>query len=604
MIVLGLFAFGMNPGACLLRDGRLVAFAEEERFARVKCAPEHFPGRAVRFCLAQAGLQLADVDRIAVAWDAHKYPYRMFASLAQQYLKYRGRALCTSPGKKSDSTLVTALVTLLKYGPARMREEIRLGLRAQGLSGDVPEIEFVPHHLCHAYSAYFCSPFEQAVVLTLDGSGEDTCTQVAVGRGERLHVSHSIGVPHSLGWYYAAFTAYLGFVPYMEEGKVMALAGWGAERERDNPWPERLDRVLRQHGSGYEVDPVFTRFGPHSYAERFTDALADWITGFDPRLAPIPSGGRGSANGVAGGARERCLEPAYVDLAFGVQKKLERTVLAMARHAAAEHQVRNVCIAGGVGLNCKLNGVLRQDPAIDGLFVQPASYDAGSSLGAAMVVSEAAGDPVRNVMTHAYWGPEWTNAQIRETLHHCKLDAQECPDIAARTADELAAGRLVGWFQGRMELGARALGARSILAGPHVPGVKDTLNREVKRREPWRPFGPSILAEAQHEWLSDGRSTEFMTVAVEVPESRRETLSGAVHVDGTCRPQSVKAEANPTYHRMLKEFRARTGLPCVINTSFNVQGEPILCTPLEAVRCFYSTGLDALAIGDFFLTKT
>ena len=188
--------------------------------------------------------------------------------------------------------LSTALVNLLKYGPARMREEIRLGLRAQGLQGDVPPIEFVPHHLCHAYSAYFCSPFDQAVVLTLDGSGEDICTQVAVGRGERLAVAASIGVPHSLGWYYAAFTAYLGFVPYMEEGKVMALAGWGAARAGDNPWPERLSQILRVEGGGYEVDPTYTRFGRHSHAERFTDALADWVTRFDPRLGPLPLGAR------------------------------------------------------------------------------------------------------------------------------------------------------------------------------------------------------------------------------------------------------------------------------------------------------------------------
>ena len=257
-----------------------------------------------------------------------------------------------------------------------------------------------------------------------------------------------------------------------------------------------------------------------------------------------------------------------------------------------------------MGLNCKLNGVLARDAAFDRIFVQPASYDAGSAIGAAMFLAEQAGDAIRNPIEHAYFGPAWSNAEIRAAFDGCKLGAEECPDIAARAAAELAAGRLVGWFQGRMELGARALGARSILAGPHARGIHDKLNREVKRREAWRPFGPSILAERQDEWLCNARGAEFMTVAVEVRPERREALRSAMHVDGTARPQTVTARAGPVFHRMLREYEQRTGLPFVINTSLNVQGEPILCTPLEAIRCFYSTGLDALAIGDFFLTKT
>ncbi len=596
MNVLGLFGFGMNPGACLLRDGRLIAMAEEERFTRVKGAPGEFPGRAAAWCLRSSGIPLGGVDRIAFAWDASKYPYRMLALLARQYLKYRGRAGRGRNGRGSDSTMLTVVSNLLKYTPARLREDIRLGLRAQGLEGEVPPIEFVPHHLCHAYSCYFTSPFREALVLTLDGSGEEVCTQVALGRGESLTVAESIRVPHSLGWYYAAFTAYFGFTPYQHEGKLLGLAGLGHARAVENPWPERLSRVLRVEDGRYEVDPSFTRLGGHTHAERFTDALVGFLTGFDPTLSPLLAGSSATGNGS-------CLDPAYVDLAWGVQSRLEQAALSVARRAAASHGVTNLCVAGGVGLNCKMNGALLSEGPFEHVFVQPACHDAGAALGAAMVVAQQGGDPVRNEMAHAAWGPGWESGEIRALLERCKLSFEECSDVEQRVAAELAAGRLVGWFQGRMEIGPRALGSRSILANPLEPGVKDRLNREVKGREPWRPFCPSVLEQDMEGYLEDAAPAPFMTTAFGLRADHRERLAAVAHVDGSVRPQTVSREALPRYHALIEAFRERTGLPLVRNTSFNVAGEPIVCTPADALRCYFSTGLDVLALGDFFLTK-
>ncbi len=602
MNVLGIFGFGMNPAACLLRDGELVAFCEEERFSRVKTSPDQFPGRAVQFCLSHAELDLGDVDRIAFAWDTHKYPFLMLKKLAGQYARHRSRA--QSGGGRSlnhSSTLSSALLNVLKYTPGRLEREIQLGLRERGIKGAMPKIEFVPHHLCHAYSTFFASPFDEALILTLDGSGEDICTQIAVGRAGKVEIMESTPIPHSLGWYYAAFTAYFGFLPYRHEGKLMGLAGLGHARADGNPWVERLEPVLTLDDSGYRVDPTFTRFGVHSHAERFTDKLVKLITSHDPKLTPV-SALEDSQN--AEGPPPRYLDPAYVDLAWGVQARLEHVVRELAKRAAHKHGGhRNLCIAGGVGLNCKLNGALLSTDEFDGVFVQPASNDAGSALGAAMAVAEAAGDKIQRPLEHVNYGPEFGNAELRDFFQHCKVPAYESSDITTSVAEELARGKLVGWFQGRAEFGPRALGSRSILASPYLENVSDRLNLAVKGREPWRPFCPSILAEDAPDYFEGCTKAPFMTTAFQVKEEKRKDLAAATHVDGSARPQTVSESATPLFHQLLCEFRDRTGLPALINTSFNFAGEPIVSSPRDALRVFYSTGLDVLAIGDFILRK-
>ncbi len=603
MIVLGIFAFGMNPGACLLRDGELVAFGEEERFSRLKGSHGMFPGRAITACLQQEGLELNEVDHVAFAWDAHKYPYRMLRVIARQYLKFKGKSGGKRGGAKKGTTglgggganLLTVLSNLLKYSPNRLLEEIRFSLRATGYRGELPPIEFVPHHLCHAYSTYFTSPFDDALVLTVDGSGEDICTQVAVGEGSTLRVTKSTAIPHSLGWYYAAFTAYMGFIPYRHEGKLMALAGLGHERAEQNPWPDRLGEILNVSSGSYQVDPTYTRFGAHSHAERFTDKLIDFVTGFDPKLKPL-----GFRDGRAS---QRLLDPDYVDLAWGVQHQLERAAAEVVRGAANQTVSRNLCVAGGVAMNCKMNGSLLEGAGVERVYGFPACHDAGSSIGAAMYIASQAGDKIKRPLKSAQLGPEYSNDEIRDVLQFSKVSFSACDDISERTATLLSEGKLVGWFQGRMEMGPRALGGRSILADSSFPGISDKLNDSVKSRETWRPFCPSVLAERASELFAGSADAEFMTVALPAKEGAREELREVMHVDGTARPQAVTEEASPIYHRLLKEAEARSGKPFLLNTSFNVSGEPIVCNPAEALRSFYACGLDALAIGDFLVEK-
>ncbi len=600
MNILGMIGFGQNPGACLLVDGKLVAFAEEERFTRLKSSHGMFPGKAVEYCLREGRLRLGDIDRVAFSWDATRYPYKVMRTMAGQYLRFRSTSAKAYHREPGPSSILTALHNVMEWTPGKLREAIKLGLRAQGLKGDIPPIEFVSHHLAHAYSSYFCSPFNEALILTLDGSGEDVCTQLAIGRGEQVTVQETVDIPHSLGWFYAAFTEYLGFIPYRDEGKLMGLAALGEKRKEENPWRERLERIVAFRNGSYTVDPIYTRMGGHYYGERFTDALVKFITDFDPELEPVAYAEKCEVDGQI---QSKYLLPKYVDLAWAVQEKLEEVAKAIVTAAVQRYGIRDLCMAGGVALNCKMNGELLHATAIERIFVQPASHDAGTSIGAAMIVAQALGDPIRNELANVYYGPGFSNDEIRRMLDGCKLSYKVCDNVAERAADFLADGEIVGWFQGRMEFGARALGGRSILANPVFPDIKDKVNREVKYRESWRPFCPSLCTEAKDDYLKGAAEAPFMIVAFPVREEKRALIPSAVHVDGTVRPQTIEKSASPLFYHLVETLGKHTGHPVVLNTSFNVRGEPIICTPLEALRCYFSTGMDALAIGDFLLRK-
>lgn len=600
MNVLGLMAFGENPAACLLQDGVLIAFAEEERFTRLKGSDGMCPTRAIAYCLAAANLPLGGIDRIAMGWNCLKYPLHMARTFGSTYLKYRGRERRAHHEHAEGASIFSAAEALLEYHPALVREKIAQGLRAVGLQGRIPPIEFVTHHVAHAYSAYYPSPFDRAGVLTIDGSGEDICTQVAIGQGDDLRVVESVQIPNSLGWLYAAFTQYLGFIPYRDEGKVMGLAALGEERRDSNKWLEPLSRILRIEAESYTVDPLYTKFGGHFYGDRFTDELVRLITSVDPTAVPVAYGEKVHHEGRT---TSKYLLDTYVDLAWALQELLERAAVMLAKKLVRDHRVENICIAGGVGLNCKMNGEILRQSGCKNIFVQPAASDAGSALGAALVVARQLGDRIKHPLAHVYYGPGFDDAAIHAALKQCKVNFRQTDDPALEAADLLEDGKIVAWFQGRMEVGARALGGRSILANLLVPGIKDRVNAEVKYRESWRPFCPSMTAEAAGDYLQAPNEARFMTVAYRSTESAVKKLPAIVHVDGTMRPQTVGAEANPLFHRLLTEMGRRTGHPVVMNTSFNVRSEPIICSPLEAVRCFYSNGLDALVIGDFVLTK-
>jgi carbamoyltransferase len=447
----------------------------------------------------------------------------------------------------------------------------------------VPALVFYPHHRTHAAAAFYLSPFEEALVLTLDGSGDGECTALWRGLRASLDPIHEIDIPNSLGWFYAAVTEYLGFEAYDGEYKVMGLAAYG----RENPEVRRrLAEVVREGPSGfdYEVDPHFIHHGPHTFSERFTDSLVD-LLGLPPRQGPRP------------------IEPIHEDIAFEAQRLLEETVLRLLAHFRRETGLGRLCIGGGVGLNVKMNSRIQRSGLFDEVFAFPIPNDSGLAIGAAvgLWVDRCRRRP--SPLKHLYLGPSWSDDDIEQQVKSCGLTYRKCEDISFETARILADGKVVGWFQGRLEGGPRALGGRSILADPRRIEARDRVNTAVKFREYWRPFCPSLTEEAAARYLVEPSAAPFMIQAFEATEEARRRTPAVVHVDGTMRPQTVDPESNPRYYRLLKAFEARTGVPVLLNTSFNVKGEAIVCSPRDALRTFWSTGLDALAIGSFLIEK-
>jgi carbamoyltransferase len=573
MLILGLSTFGQNPAACIVRDGHLVGFAEEERFVRIKGAAGRFPGRALGYCLREAGAQLAEVGAIAVGWDADKYRWRMPWFFARTWWQ-RGR-------HAAGGSYGTIWKELIDQHPASIRKRIQLGLRTAGLSGPLPPIEFVAHHLAHAASAYYASGWDRSAVLVVDGSGEERATSFFEGEATTLRERGHVDLPDSLGWFYAAITAYLGFVPYEEEGFTMGLAAYG---RRDAELEDKLARVLGSwSGGGYRVDPSYTLLGQHSLHEHFADRLVEL-------LGPPRSPGQ-------------ALTDRHRNLAWAAQTRLESVALELVRQATDGGRLRRLCLAGGVALNCKMNGVLARSPYVDEIFVQPASHDGGSALGAALWLAREHGEDPRFRMEHAQWGPGYSAAEVERALEIARVPFRREPAVDERAAELIAAGKVVAWFQGRMEVGPRALGGRSILADATRPDMKDRINARVKFRDDWRPFCPSLTAQAAGDLLADRGEGRFMTVAHDVPAARRAHIPAVIHVDGTTRPQIVSPAAQPRYHRLLQLVEQRVGRAIVLNTSLNVKGEPLACTPTDALRCLYSSGLDALAIEDFWIEK-
>lgn len=593
-------AFGYNPAACLIQEGKLVSFAEEERFNRLKISFGMFPTKSVAYCLSSANLTLDEVDKIAFGWEASKYPWTMLRNFVPNFFKYRKSEKQSYHKRKGSSSVFTALNNLLEYHPSAIRSKIIQGLRAAGLKGDIPEIEFVSHHLAHAYSTYFCSGFSKAGIVTIDGSGEDICTQIAIGEGTQVKIIESIPIPHSLGWFYAAVTQYLGFIPYRDEGKLMGLAALGEERRSNNKWLEPLSKILKITNGYYEVNPIYTKLGGHFYGERFTDEMVQLITSFDPNAVPITYGEKVEVNDQI---KSKYLLDTYVDIAWAAQHLTEQAAIMLTKKLVEDYRIENICLAGGVAVNCKINGEILRRSGCKNIFVQPASNDSGTALGAALYVAKELGEDIRNPLKNVYYGPGFTNDEILSTLKNCQLNFYKTEAPALEAAKLLEQGKIIAWFQGRMEFGARALGGRSILANPILPTIKDKVNDRVKYREWWRPFCPSMIDECKEIYLETPNESSFMIVAYHMKDSMKEKVPSVVHVDGTVRPQTVSKESNSLFHALISDLGKRTGHPIVLNTSFNVRGEPIVCTPYDALRCFYSNGLDALIIGNFVLQK-
>ena len=572
--ILGLLFGGRNPSACLLNHNKIVAMAEEERFTRIKHANMEFPIESIKFCIKEAKINLEDIDHVAVGWDASKYDTSYMAEFfLRTWLKYN---------PSDEKTLQWQITRLKRFKSENMINQISDAFKEIDFKGNLPQVHFITHHLAHAASTFYLSGFNEASILTVDGHGEEDCTVLWSGKGSNITKLEQINIPDSLGWFYTAFTVFLGFLPHDGEGKTMGLAPYG---KKNLEVFKKMEKVIKVNGDGtYSINPKLV-YGPKSNDnEYFTDWFLD-IFG-KPRLKDEP------------------LTVYHKDLAFAAQEKLEEAVTGLAKRLVKKTGKRKLCLAGGTHMNCKLNGKLLEQDFVDEIFVIPMSADNGISLGAALVVAEKNKIDVKKKLEHVYFGPEFGDDEIKKCLDEFGLKYRKADNIAAESAKFLCNGNIIGWFQGRMECGARALGNRSILANPMDPEMKDKVNKRVKFREMWRPFCPSILAEKADEYfIMDGKEAPYMIIAYNAREGIMEKLPSVVHIDNSVRPQTVEKSINPLYWYLINEFGKLSGVPVILNTSFNIKGEHIICRPREAGNCFLMTNLDDLCIGNFIVSK-
>ncbi|HWZ40415.1 MAG TPA: carbamoyltransferase [Bradyrhizobium sp.] len=591
MRILGISAFYHDSAAALVEDGRIVAAAQEERFTRKK-HDASFPRNAVNYCLQAASAKLADIDHVAF----YDKPFLKFERLLETYI-----ALAPQ-GFRSFQMAIPLWLKEKLFQKSLLRKKLKEF--DEEIAGD--KLLFTEHHLSHAASAFFPSPFEKAVVLTMDGVGEWATTSAAIGEGNRLEIFQEIHFPHSLGLLYSAATYYTGFKVNSGEYKVMGLAPYGEPKYAKLILDNLID--LKPDGS-FRLDMSYFDYctGLTMTNERFAKLFG----------APVRT-------------PDKLLTPFHMDIAASIQAVLDEAVLRLTRSLAAKTGARNLCLAGGVALNCVANGKVLRDGKFDSIWIQPAAGDAGGAVGAALAAYHQFKGQPRTVgntdgMSGAFLGPEFSQAEIEQRLtaagaRFTVLDEAAMVETAANAlSDQLA----VGWFQGRMEFGPRSLGARSILGDPRSPTMQKNLNLKVKYRESFRPFAPAVLREDVADWFELDSDSPYMLIVADVRKDKRRAMTEAeqalfgidklnisrseipavTHIDHSARVQTVSSATNPLFHRLLTRFKVLTGCPMLVNTSFNVRGEPIVCTPEDAFRCFMGNELDLLVIGQCVMRK-
>ncbi|MGA9884877.1 MAG: carbamoyltransferase C-terminal domain-containing protein [Candidatus Acidiferrales bacterium] len=576
MMILGINAYHANASAAVVVDGRLVAAVEEERLNRVKYAAG-FPVRAIRFCLDAAGATLADVDHVAIPRDpwARVGTKLRFAIRMPRFALERARVLKKFAGIREE------LAHAFEVAPESIRAQFHR----------------IEHHTAHMASAFYVSPFDSAAVLSADGLGDFASSMSALGRGPKMQILGEVAFPHSLGMYYTALTQYLGFWKFGDEYKVMGLAAYGQPE-----FMEEFRRIV------YEDGPLSFKLGLEYFTHQNQGAEMTWRDAArPPELGRLFSPYLEKRLGPARKAEEPLTQRHY-NIAATMQAALE-AVLAQHWNALAKKTgQKSLCLAGGVAFNCLANGKIFDTTPFTNVYVQPAAGDAGLSVGAAFAVEhQILGKPRQFVMEHAYWGPRFSQAEIRDAIGGLASQDFQVSELAEdqlvrSAAQHIADGKILGWFQGAAEWGPRALGNRSILADPRRPEMKDILNRRIKHREGFRPFAPSITEEATGEFFERTNPSPFMTFAYPVRPEKRGVIPAPTHLDGTARLQTVSRSANPLYWKLLRSLGDLTGIPVALNTSFN-DNEPIVCRPQEALECFRRTRMDVLVLGNFVLER-
>ena len=550
MYTLGINAAFHDSAATLVEDGKLIAAAEEERFTHIKHGKRpipfsayELPFHAIDYCLKEANIHLRDVDHIAYSFDPDINRITVYPGNDDLYLNY------------------------IRHAPSQLISGYphHLQKRFEGASTKDFEWHFVDHHIAHAASALIASPYQNAAVLTIDGRGENVSTTYYHGKGNKLRKLSEVLIPHSLGLLYEAVTTHLGFLHSSDEYKVMALASYGK--------PTFLDEFssmihLGKNGT-YTIDEYLLDV-------RFGEARK--------RGAPFMQ--------------------KHFDIAHSLQKVLEATALQLVNWLYEATHEENLCMAGGVALNCVMNAHIRDHGPFKNIWVQPAAGDAGTALGAALLIDaqQRKTDERNFVMEHAYWGPEYTDEEVEKFLKWTKVSYRKLDNVAKETAQILAQDKIIGWYQGRIEFGPRALGARSILASPLHAEMQARLN-DIKDREDFRPVAPVVLEEDAGEWFNGASYSPFMLFVYDVNDDKAELIPAVRHVDGTARIQTINRQQHSCYYALLQEFKKITGVPVLVNTSFNTRGEPIVCTPRDAIECFWTSPFDALVINSFLLEK-
>lgn len=583
MYILGLNAFHGDSAACLFHDGLMVAAAEEERFRRIKHWAG-FPSEAIRYCLAEAGISLAQVDHLAINQDSK-------ANL--------GRKIAYTVTQRPDLGLVLDRLRN-KRERAGVAEHLATAFPGERFDGQVHPVE---HHLAHMSSAFHVSPFEKAVVVSVDGFGDFASAAWGVGRGTSIGVEDKVYFPHSLGIFYQALTQFIGFPHYGDEYKVMGLAPYGQPAFL----PQMREIVLLQADGGFKLNLAYFRHHNEKIDYEWENGSPAVGTLFSPALQEL-----------LGPARQpdEALTQRHKDIAHSVQAMYEEAFFHLLNTLHARHDLEAIAVAGGCGMNSVANGKIRLRTPYKQVYVQSAAGDAGGAIGAALTVwHQVGGDSVRQhgpVHDHAYWGPEFADDEIGAVLdaHAAQIEAEGCsvtrvddlPALYRQTAAAIADGQVIGWFQGRMEWGPRALGNRSILGDPRRADMKDILNLKIKRRESFRPFAPSVLRAAVADWFEQDDEVPFMMQVYQIRPDKRALIPAVTHVDGSGRLQTVYVHTNPRYHGLISAFDELTGVPMVLNTSFN-ENEPVVCRPQEALECFLRTKMDVLVMGAWVVMR-